>query len=88
MNGDQNICGVSNLYSYKSLSQCENKCNEMDNCLGFNFYDESSVCYLKQLLNERCPIKYHSTVTVYLKFELGKISIHSICVRAYNNQNH
>ena len=60
----------------------------MDNCLGFNFYDETSVCFLKQLLNERCPIKYHSTVTVYLKFELGKISIHSTCVRAYNNQNH
>ena len=69
-----NICGFSNVDSFKflQLSECQNKCNEMDNCLGFNFVDEQ-FCYLKQLLNEKCPINYHSNSAAYLKFELGKV---------------
>ena len=67
----------TNEYSYKSIPECENKCNEMDNCLGFNFYVETSECYLKKILKDECPIIYEPNVVSYFKFELGKVLIFS-----------
>ena len=65
-------------YSYKSIPECENKCNEMDNCLGFNFWVNRSECYLKNILKDECPIIYDPNGVAYLKFALGEVLIFKV----------
>ena len=52
----------------------------MDNCLGFNFFVDTSECYLKKILKDECPIIYEPNRVAYLKFELGKVLIFKVHV--------